>query len=134
MEQTSADASKKREREDDDDEEEIDEAKQKELDDAFLKACYKGSMDDVKRTLRAGASNTAQDKNGNSALIYACMREKYGRRNFGDCEVSFEQTMPCWGPKQEWTECSSYCSSSFFSRSDEAFVVQRAAFVSSQND
>ncbi len=79
MEQTSADASKKREREDDDDEEEIDEAKQKELDDAFLKACYKGSMDDVKRTLRAGASNTAQDKNGNSALIYACMREKYGR-------------------------------------------------------
>ncbi len=77
LNQTNADASKKREREDEDDE--IDEAKQKELDVAFLNACFEGSLDDVKRTLRAGASNNAQDEDGNSALICACLREKYGR-------------------------------------------------------
>ncbi len=80
MDQTHADASKKREREDedeDDDEEEIDE--QKELDEAFLNACLKGSLKDVKRTLRAGASINAQDDDGNSALICACLREKDGR-------------------------------------------------------
>ncbi len=74
---------KKREREEEDeeeeDEEEIDEAKQKELDEAFLNACFLGSLKDVKRTLRAGASNIAQDKYGNSALILACLRGKYGR-------------------------------------------------------
>ncbi len=78
MDQTHADASKKREREDedeDDDEEEIDEAKQKELDDALLNACLEGSLDDVKRTLRAGAFVNAQDEDGNSALICACLRE-----------------------------------------------------------
>ncbi len=70
-------ASKKRER--DDEEEEIDEANQKELDVAFLKACSTGSLKDVQGTLKAGALNTAQDKNGNSALIFACQREKHGR-------------------------------------------------------
>ena len=64
------DAHKKRKREDE--EEEIDEAKQKKLDDGFLNACRKGSLDDVKRTLRAGASINAQDENGNSALMFAC--------------------------------------------------------------
>ncbi len=73
MDQTKADASKKREREDEDDE--IDEAKQKELDEAFLNACFEGSLDDVKRTLRAGAFVNAQDEDGNSALICACLRE-----------------------------------------------------------
>ncbi len=77
MDQANADASKKREREDEDDE--IDEAKQKELDEAFLNACWKGSLDDVKRTLRAGASINAQNKKGNSALMFACFREKCGR-------------------------------------------------------
>ena len=56
MDQTNAscdnEASKKREREDED--EEIDEAKQKELDDAFLDACSEGSLKDVKSALRAG--------------------------------------------------------------------------------
>ena len=69
----SADVSKKREREDE--EEEIDEAKQRELDDAFLKACEKGSLDEVKRTLRAGACNNTQNDDGDSALIRACLRE-----------------------------------------------------------
>ncbi len=82
MDQTNAscenEASKKRDREEeveDEDEEEIDEGKQKELDDAFLKACLDGSLKDVKRTLRAGASNNAQDEEGNSALNLACCRE-----------------------------------------------------------
>ena len=74
---------KKREREDEDeeeeDEEEIDKAKQKELDEAFLKACFLGSLNDAKRTLRAGASINAQNDDGDSALILACQREKYGR-------------------------------------------------------
>ncbi len=84
MDQSNAldiEASKKREREEEDedeDEEEIDEAKQKELDEAFLKACFLGSLKDVKRTLRAGASNNAQDVFGNSPLICACLREKHG--------------------------------------------------------
>ncbi len=77
MDQTNADASKKREREDEDDE--IDEAKQKELDDAFLNACFEGSLDDVKRTLRAGASNIAQNDNGDSVLNLACQRENFDR-------------------------------------------------------
>ena len=82
MDQTNAscdnEASKKREREDDDedeDEEEVDQDEQKELDDAFLKACLDGSLKDVKRSLRAGASNNAQDEEGSSALILACLRE-----------------------------------------------------------
>ena len=80
MDQMSADVSKKREREEEEeDEEEVDEAKQKELDEAFLDSCYKGSLDDVKRTLRAGAFINAQNEHGNSALIFACLREKYGR-------------------------------------------------------
>ncbi len=77
------DASKKRDREEedeDDDEEEIDEAKQKELDDAFLNACLKGSLKDVKRTLRAEAFVNAQDDYGKSALNLACLREKYNRK------------------------------------------------------
>ena len=77
MDQANADASNKREREDEDDE--IDEAKQKELDEAFLNACWKGSLDDVKRTLRVGASINAQNGKGNSALMFACFREKCGR-------------------------------------------------------
>ncbi len=77
MDQTNADVSKKRDREDED--YEIDEAKQKELDAAFLKACFAGSLDDVKRTLRAGASINAQNEIRNSALILACQREEYGR-------------------------------------------------------
>ncbi len=77
-------AMKRREREgkreeEDEDEEEIDEAKQKELDDAFLNACLEGSLDDVKRTLRAGAFVNAQNNNGSSALALACCREASGR-------------------------------------------------------
>ena len=82
MDQTNAscenEASKKRDREEEDedeDEEEINEGKQKELDDAFLKACLDGSLKDVKRTLRAGAFVNAHDEDGNSALICACLRE-----------------------------------------------------------
>ena len=70
------DVSKKREREEEEDDEE---AKQKELDDAFLNACRKQSLNDVKRTLNAGASINAQNVNGNSALICACLREEYSR-------------------------------------------------------
>ena len=66
-------ACKKREREEEDDE--VDEAKQKELDDTFLNACFEGSLDDVKKTLRAGASINAQNKYGSSALTFACLRE-----------------------------------------------------------
>ncbi len=82
MDQTNAscdnEASKKREREDEDedeDEEEVDQDEQEELDDAFLNAFLKGSLKDVKRTLRAGAFVNAQDEDGNSALILACLRE-----------------------------------------------------------
>ncbi len=78
MDETNAGASKKREREDEDDE--IDEAKQKELDEAFLNACFEGSLDDVKRTLRAGASNIAQNEYGDSVLNLACLREKFDRK------------------------------------------------------
>ncbi len=80
--------SKKREREEegeDDDEEEIDEAKQKELDDAFLDSCLEGSLKDVKRTLRAGAFVNAQDDYANNALNIACWRAaKYGREGTFD--------------------------------------------------
>ncbi len=92
MDQTNADVSKKRERQDEDDE--IDEAKQKELDEAFLDACFEGSLDDVKTTLRAGASINAQDDDGNSALNLACWREAYGRE--GTLEiVKFLLTKRC---------------------------------------
>ncbi len=89
MDQTQADSSKKRDREDedeDDDEEEIDEAKQKELDDAFLDACLKGSLKDVKRTLKAGAFVNAQNDDGDSALNLACLREQEDGRE-GTLEI-----------------------------------------------
>ncbi len=60
--------------------EEIDEGElQKQVDVAFLDACYEGSLDDVKRTLKAGASINAQDDDdhGSSALILACLREHF---------------------------------------------------------
>ncbi len=75
-------APKKRERAEEDegdDEEEVDEAKQKELDDAFLKSCSRRSLKDVKRTLTAGAWINAQDVDGDSGLIVACRRGKFGR-------------------------------------------------------
>ena len=70
-----AETLKKREREQDD-EEEIDEAEQKKLDDAFLDACANGTLDDVKRTLRAGASNNAQNRNGDTGLNLVVQREE----------------------------------------------------------
>ncbi len=70
-----AETLKKREREQDD-EEEIDEAEQKKLDDAFLDACSNGTLDDVKRTLRAGASNNAQNRNGDTGLNLVVQREE----------------------------------------------------------
>ncbi len=68
---------KKRDREqEDDDEEEIDEAEQKKLDDAFLDACRNGSLDDVTRTLRAGASINAQNSGADTGLNLVLRREK----------------------------------------------------------
>ncbi len=71
-----AETLKKREREQEDDEEEIDEVEQKKLDDAFLDACKNGTLDDVKRTLRAGAFIIAQNRNGNTGLNLVVRREE----------------------------------------------------------
>ncbi len=71
-----AEVLKKREREQEDDDEEIDEAEQKKLDDAFLDACSKGTLDDVKRTLRAGASIIAQNIDGDTGLNLVLRREE----------------------------------------------------------
>jgi ankyrin repeat protein len=66
-------ASRKRER----DEEEEEERKQKELDDALLDACFKGSLDDVKKALANGGSNNAVDEKGRNGLSLACRREDW---------------------------------------------------------
>ncbi len=77
MEQRSLNASNKRDRvEQEDDEEEIDEAEQKKLDDAFLDACSNGTLDDVKRTLRAGASINAQNSEEDTGLNLVLRREE----------------------------------------------------------
>ncbi len=67
---------REREQEDVDDEEEIDEAEKEELDDAFLDACSKGTLDDVKRTLRAGAFINAQDSGGDTGLNLILRRKQ----------------------------------------------------------
>jgi ankyrin repeat protein len=63
-------ASRKRER----DEEEEEERKQKELDDVLLVACFKGSLDDVKKALANGGFVNAVDKLGRGGLSLACQR------------------------------------------------------------
>ncbi len=71
-----AETLKKRDREQDVDEDEIDEAGQEDLDDDFLNACRDGSLDNVKRTLRAGAFINAQNRNGNTGLNLVVRREE----------------------------------------------------------
>jgi ankyrin repeat protein len=66
-------ASRKRER----DEEEEEERKQKELDDALLVACVKGSLDDVKIALANGGFANAVDEKGRSGLSFACGRQDW---------------------------------------------------------
>jgi ankyrin repeat protein len=61
---------RKRER----DEEEEEERKQKELDDALLAACEKGSLDDVKKALTNGGFVNAVDEDGRNGLSLACRK------------------------------------------------------------
>jgi ankyrin repeat protein len=53
------------------------ERKQKELDDALLAACCKGSLDDVKKALANGGSINSVDKIGKNGLSLACEREDW---------------------------------------------------------
>jgi hypothetical protein len=66
-------ASRKLER----DEEEEEERKQKELDDALLAACEKGSLNDVKKALTNGGSINAVNSFGRNGLSLACEREDW---------------------------------------------------------
>jgi ankyrin repeat protein len=66
-------ASRKRER----DEEEEEERKQKELDDALLAACEKGSLDDVKKALTNGGFVNAVNWFGRNGLSLACRRQDW---------------------------------------------------------
>lgn len=66
-------ASRKLER----DEEEEEERKQKELDDALLAACEKGSLNDVKKALTNGGSINAINSFGRNGLALACERDDW---------------------------------------------------------
>jgi ankyrin repeat protein len=68
-------AGKKRTR--DDNEEEIGEEKQKELDDALLAACEKGSLDDVKKAFTKGGSINSVNICGRNGLSFACGRQDW---------------------------------------------------------
>ena len=67
---------KKREREEEE-EEEVDEAWQKQLDDALLSACWRGFLEDVKKALRSGGSINAVNKDGKNGLSLACRRDDW---------------------------------------------------------
>jgi ankyrin repeat protein len=57
-----------------DEEEEEEERKQKKLDDALLAACFKGSLDDVKKALTNGGSINTVNSFGRNGLSFACRR------------------------------------------------------------